>query len=1040
MSFLSSSRTNNEGESSRGEGGVRSFLSSIVEKKQDKYHPLNHYTQDKHKEEIEEDELSPYKSINFSGDEEEEEESSIIDPINKDFCFFDSLTKKWVNFEDFSEVPSVYDESVNHPSLRMWDESLSKIEEVTECSTGRGVESKQRFILPLNSSLPRVAPTKTNFLKFIWNEPAAINHIYPRLNRTLPSSRRSSIDESVESFPINYSKSSYNSNVVNNIIGGGVVSGGKITRGSRPPGGSYHNSPALERRRKKTKAYQNFSRSASSNLNKNKSYSSGNISVKSDYSHVQSKVKAYIKSIKDLPKKPDDFSSFQTGKKSLSMSNLSSSRYFPSTSGVGGQYPLNSSSSNIAASNLKSFLSYANLDEMTITVNKYNAKSADNLNSKSKFDTSRISRLLDNISDEEAMEEVIDSAAEDDEIVIDVENILSLALNERRDKQEAKKVLSQLQTNYDRLQRKYAEAENTIDKLRFASTPTLPKDFLNYTSTHNTSSNNSSSIKLNNEDLLSGISNPRVSSPINQKEKYEITKQALVDIQDQLYGLEILSDTLDPKEKESAMEDVRRSFHSILVNFDNQRGSGLNEGSKSDSDMVELLKQIGKKLYVKEPKVPPIPNEKQKEFLDPFEKVSNWKTTSASGSPTPRIDSVSSYAGNTPSKPISKIADILLRQQNNDFDSGCCPGSERSVRSKESHYRHKNPDGTRLLPYNNYFKKKSHPSSSIIESSSTTTSIQEEEDDDEVQSSTSKRQIKRVDTDLSSSEEEEEEDPSSNRQPKVLVQQINQDINELPAIPGDIFVVDESQLRPPSSSSRRSLSSLHFAAVSSSSPPVSPGGTRRVPPGSGPWISPLHSRYLSQSQSLRRCGHIGQVRKKFDSEDTAEDVSMDDREIRRIEFERRRKSKLTKRRSRENILADSEFVEDGRDITGEGERRIFIPKLKIEDLWTDRTGEEDNIEDEKEGFSSSASSSNPNNVALSTLKEGKKKPNKEIKELLRSLEHANKMATKLKERSEEMLTVLKSEMASSNSNNNSNSNLSANPSSNFSEATILLER
>uniref|UniRef100_A0A0K2UJ73 Uncharacterized protein n=1 Tax=Lepeophtheirus salmonis TaxID=72036 RepID=A0A0K2UJ73_LEPSM len=651
MSFLSSSRTNNEGESSRGEGGVRSFLSSIVEKKQDKYHPLNHYTQDKHKEEIEEDELSPYKSINFSGDEEEEEESSIIDPINKDFCFFDSLTKKWVNFEDFSEVPSVYDESVNHPSLRMWDESLSKIEEVTECSTGRGVESKQRFILPLNSSTtsssrnnnnhnssnnpnnsssnnrnsshrpiivstPSSSVSSSPFDKSAspsslrrqissnssGNEPAAINHIYPRLNRTLPSSRRSSIDESVESFPINYSKSSYNSNVVNNIIGGGVVSGGKITRGSRPPGGSYHNSPALERRRKKSviptaststplstrqnrsQSISNFSRSASSNLNKNKSYSSGNISVKSDYSHVQSKVKAYIKSIKDLPKKPDDFSSFQAGKKSLSMSNLSSSRYFPSTSGVGGQYPLNSSSSNIAASNLKSFLSYANLDEMTITVNKYNAKSADNLNSKSKFDTSRISRLLDNISDEEAMEEVIDSAAEDDEIVIDVENILSLALNERRDKQEAKKVLSQLQTNYDRLQRKYAEAENTIDKLRFgtaathssnssinkASTPTLPKDFLNYTSTHNTSSNNSSSIKLNNEDLLSGISNPRVSSPINQKEKYEITKQALVDIQDQLYGLEILSDTLDPKEKESAMEDVRRSFHSILVNFDNQ--------------------------------------------------------------------------------------------------------------------------------------------------------------------------------------------------------------------------------------------------------------------------------------------------------------------------------------------------------------------------------------------------------------------------------------------------------------------------------------
>ena len=47
-----------------------------------------------------------------------------------------------------------------------------------------------------------------------------------------------------------------------------------------------------------------------------------------------------------------------------------------------------------------------------------------------------------------------------------VEDVLMMAWTERREKQEAKKVLSQLQENYDVLQRKFADAENRIDKLR----------------------------------------------------------------------------------------------------------------------------------------------------------------------------------------------------------------------------------------------------------------------------------------------------------------------------------------------------------------------------------------------------------------------------------------------------------------------------------------------------------------------------------------------------------------------------------------------
>ena len=62
-----------------------------------------------------------------------------------------------------------------------------------------------------------------------------------------------------------------------------------------------------------------------------------------------------------------------------------------------------------------------------------------------------------------------DAAAADpdcEDVSFDVEDVLILAMEERKEKKEAEKVLSQLQSNYDVLQRKYAEAENKIDKLR----------------------------------------------------------------------------------------------------------------------------------------------------------------------------------------------------------------------------------------------------------------------------------------------------------------------------------------------------------------------------------------------------------------------------------------------------------------------------------------------------------------------------------------------------------------------------------------------
>ena len=69
---------------------------------------------------------------------------------------------------------------------------------------------------------------------------------------------------------------------------------------------------------------------------------------------------------------------------------------------------------------------------------------------------------------------IIDQAImeKEDAITIDdveVEDILQFALEEKRGKQEAVQVLSQLQANYDDVQRKLAEAENKIDKYRYGA-------------------------------------------------------------------------------------------------------------------------------------------------------------------------------------------------------------------------------------------------------------------------------------------------------------------------------------------------------------------------------------------------------------------------------------------------------------------------------------------------------------------------------------------------------------------------------------------
>ena len=186
---------------------------------------------------------------------------------------------------------------------------------------------------------------------------------------------------------------------------------------------------------------------------------------KADYSHVQSKVRQYIygdgsssrpSSRQDLNRrKNSDFygKSFvlSPGRKSLSMSNIVQD----------DKNWLHSRRSSVR-SELKSFLSAKNLDDLHVSV-KNTSKSRESL---LLYDQDRISRLLEDVSDHDEA----GNAAEDatpSEVVVEVEDLLHMAMEERRGKIEAKTCLAELQMKHDELQKKYAAAEITIDNMRY---------------------------------------------------------------------------------------------------------------------------------------------------------------------------------------------------------------------------------------------------------------------------------------------------------------------------------------------------------------------------------------------------------------------------------------------------------------------------------------------------------------------------------------------------------------------------------------------
>ena len=226
-------------------------------------------------------------------------------------------------------------------------------------------------------------------------------------------------------------------------------------------------------------------------LNRMKSLSSGNICQKvpnfkkGNYDHVESKVKQYIKDIKDSSKVKKLSSAKELSKSCSNLSpetnkterNAQNIERPKTAEEFAHHLPHNKSFSNHKIEDKNSFTSERN----KLALKKAKSKSETNLRcsnlfqspfqiSRSTMSIGNIDKLLD-FSDDECKETSIFNTENKEEITVHPEDLLELVYKERHGKQEAKKVLTELQTNYDNLLQKFAASENALDKVRFGAKP-----------------------------------------------------------------------------------------------------------------------------------------------------------------------------------------------------------------------------------------------------------------------------------------------------------------------------------------------------------------------------------------------------------------------------------------------------------------------------------------------------------------------------------------------------------------------------------------
>ena len=200
------------------------------------------------------------------------------------------------------------------------------------------------------------------------------------------------------------------------------------------------------------------------------------------YQHVASKVKRYIEDIKSASKinirSRSESGSRESSKSCLSLSKSSKSEeknFFENRPKTADATIMRLESSEAGEDRVDR--------DNQITIGKLRksiSKSESNLKrtksgatssslSKSTFSVGQLGSFCESSEEEDLTE--LTAIYNGDNASIKAESLLELVARERKSKQEAKKVITELQTSFDDLLQKYAAAENALDKARFGIKP-----------------------------------------------------------------------------------------------------------------------------------------------------------------------------------------------------------------------------------------------------------------------------------------------------------------------------------------------------------------------------------------------------------------------------------------------------------------------------------------------------------------------------------------------------------------------------------------
>ena len=185
------------------------------------------------------------------------------------------------------------------------------------------------------------------------------------------------------------------------------------------------------------------------------------------YDHVESKVKKYIE------ESQRNHSSKTQRKRELSSSNSSlakmSSNDLPVPTLDVRPKTADSTTLKLSTGTMQKFKTKKALSKSENNLKNCRVLSTPSLLSKSSFSIGHIGAIYDTSEEEDVTQ--LTAIFKDEASTTRAGSLLDLVAKERKSKQEAKKVITELQTSFDDLLQRYAAAENALDKVRFGIKP-----------------------------------------------------------------------------------------------------------------------------------------------------------------------------------------------------------------------------------------------------------------------------------------------------------------------------------------------------------------------------------------------------------------------------------------------------------------------------------------------------------------------------------------------------------------------------------------